>query len=50
MEELPKSLQELKDAVTQLKALLDDPQPGLISWVSMVHDRWEEVVDLYNKY
>ena len=32
---LPKSMQPTADAVARLHGLLQDPQPGLMSWLSM---------------
>jgi len=40
-------LDDLRSEVTKLKALLDDPQPGLMSWCMAYNDRMKAIVDFW---
>ena len=41
----------LREKVRQLKALLDDPQPGLSSWHMMYEKRMQDINDFWaSKY
>ncbi len=42
------NLDYLRDQVNKLKLLLDDPQPGLASWVIMYGDRMKAINDFWN--
>ena len=37
----PTNIEFLKEQVDKLKSLLDDPQPGLASWVQMYGERMQ---------
>ncbi len=39
----------LRSLCGQLKTLLDDPYPGLITWCQLVHDYWEKIAKLYEE-
>jgi hypothetical protein len=43
------TLADLRDQVEKLKLLLDDPQPGLISWVQMYGERMKWINDFWNR-
>ena len=40
-------LEKMKDEVNKLKALLDDPQPGLFTWHGFVDERIKSINKLY---
>lgn len=40
---------ELKRLSDRLAALLADPQPGLISWVQMLHEVMTQLTEGWNK-
>lgn len=44
-----KNLAELKVHVDRLKHLLDDPQPGLITWCTMFGRTIESIANWWNK-
>lgn len=39
---------ELKDCVAKLHSLLQDPQPGLMTWHEFVNERLKFISDAYN--
>jgi len=41
---------QLKIEIEQLKRLLDDPQPGLVTWMTMMSNRMKAVRDLIDDY
>lgn len=40
------TLQQLTSHVARLHSLLQDPEPGLITWVSMVSYEWNAITEL----
>lgn len=42
------NLDYLRGEVDKLKALLDDPQPGLSTWVGFYHETMENINDFWN--
>ena len=42
-------LKKLKEVVNKLKALLDDPQPGMLSWNMFLQERCEEFTKMYEE-
>jgi len=42
-------LTKLKDSCEKLSSLLNDPQPGLITWISLVGERMDDVRNEINK-
>jgi hypothetical protein len=40
---------ELKEHVRQLNALLEDPQPGLVSWVQFYQEHMKAISDYWTK-
>lgn len=42
------NLDHLKVLVNRLKALLDDPQPGMASWVQMYGETMSQIVDFWS--
>lgn len=40
-------LEYLKQEVNKLKVLLDDPQPGCISWVMFLNERLENISNFW---
>jgi hypothetical protein len=40
-------LDPLRSNVDRLKALLDDPQPGLMTWNEAVGKRWEAISEMW---
>ena len=41
------NIEELQEIVNGLKALLDDPHPGLFTWQAMVAKRLEQFTKFY---
>lgn len=42
------NIDELKSHVTRLKSLLDDPHPGLSTWMKMYGDEMKAISDFWN--
>ena len=42
-------IDELRNHVEHLKALLDDPHPGLSSWCESYNARMQSISDFWNK-
>lgn len=40
-------LDEIRDHVSKLKCLLDDPQPELASWAQLYHERMTAINDFW---
>lgn len=43
---LSPTLTQLRDYAGRLHSLLSDPQPGLLTWTSMVAREWTAICDL----
>jgi hypothetical protein len=43
------NLDYLKQRVSELNELLDDPHPGLAVWVQMYGERMQAISDFWNK-
>jgi hypothetical protein len=48
MNPLPQELEILKNEVDRLKSLLDNPEPGLVTWCLFVNKRVEAIVNWWN--
>lgn len=45
---MPEVLEKLKKEVFILNKLLQDPEPGLISWNMYVAEKWHKIIELYD--
>jgi hypothetical protein len=42
------SIEKYRELVRQLSVLLEDPQPGLMTWCTMFADTMDRLADLWN--